>query len=791
MAPSQLKQLKAQIQARRSGSDKKQQQTPQTQSRNPPKNALKKARPISLGEEQRRATLLRELQSRHKVGGIIDRRIGENDPTMAPEDRALQRYVKQRGKRGATFNLEDDDAGDDAVMLTHGGRAIDGLVSEDVRDDFDDVDGVDDGEEEDELFTRPAKKRRLSEEIAELEAKEAAGEPERKKSKKEVMEEVIAKSKLYKYERQQAKDEDEAIREELDKGMPDLMALLRGTPRAAPMPPPVERSMEGAIHPDRLALLDTDEVKTKQAEKEYDKRLRQLAMDKRAAPTERTKTGEEKLKEDAERLKELENKRQRRMQGEEESEEEVDHRRKKRQNDEEDEDEEDEEVNEAADFGLADADPPKKASFDVEDEDEFVIEDDLIASGSDMDEQFDEDDSDVDEEELPDDDSEFLADVVAQRTESGSKPKPTGANDTTTLAYTYPCPQDHAQFLDVIKGVSDTDMPVVIQRIRALYHPQLNAQNKEKLSHFAVALVDHIAYMATQGSPLSLVETVIRHVHSLSRTYPETIGRAFRAHLIGMQEQGTLQPGDLFILTAIGSTYPTSDHFHQVVTPAITIMARWMEMTTPKTPQDMATGAYVVALAVKYQALAKRYIPEAVRFTVAALKQNHDTKCTTPHIKNLTAMMDIWRRTPCFLEIFTPLLPLLSTQRNIQQTLKIALSQAQLRRRPLELHHHRPLPIKSSVPKFEESFDPTKHYDPDRERAEAAKLKAEYRREKKGALRELKKDSSFLAREKLKQKKEADAAYEAKQRRLIAEIQGEEGHAKNEYEREKKARKRR
>jgi len=176
---------------------------------------------------------------------------------------------------------------------------------------------------------------------------------------------------------------------------------------------------------------------------------------------------------------------------------------------------------------------------------------------------------------------------------------------------------------------------------------------------------------------------------------------------------------------------------------------------------------------------------------LAALKQNHATKLTAPHVKNLTAMMDTWRATPSFLEIFTPFLPLLQTHRNIQQTLKIALSQAQIRRRPLELHHHRPLPIKSSVPKFEESFDPTKHYDPDRERAEAAKLKAEYRREKKGALRELKKDSSFLAREKLKQKKEADAAYEAKQRRLIAEIQGEEGHAKNEYEREKKARKRR
>ena len=33
-----------------------------------------------LGEERRRATLLKEIQSRNKVGQIVDRRFGENDP---------------------------------------------------------------------------------------------------------------------------------------------------------------------------------------------------------------------------------------------------------------------------------------------------------------------------------------------------------------------------------------------------------------------------------------------------------------------------------------------------------------------------------------------------------------------------------------------------------------------------------------------------------------------------------------------------------------------------------------
>ena len=110
-------------------------------------------------------------------------------------------------------------------------------------------------------------------------------------------------------------------------------------------------------------------------------------------------------------------------------------------------------------------------------------------------------------------------------------------------------------------------------------------------------------------------------------------------------------------------------------------------------------------------------------------------------------------------------------------------------RRPLELHHHRPLAIKTSIPKFEESFNPDKHYDPDRERAEASKLRAEHKRERKGAMRELRKDANFIARESLREKKEKDAAYEKKYKRLVAEIQGEEGKEAKAYEREKEWRK--
>ena len=119
---------------------------------------------------------------------------------------------------------------------------------------------------------------------------------------------------------------------------------------------------------------------------------------------------------------------------------------------------------------------------------------------------------------------------------------------------------------------------------------------------------------------------------------------------------------------------------------------------------------------------------------------------------------------------------------NLQRLLK----QAQLSRRPLALHYHRPLAIRTAIPKFEESYNPGRHYDPDRERAEVSKLRAEYKRERKGAMRELRKDANFIARESLKEKKERDREYEQKYKRLVAEIQGKEGHEKKEYEREKR-----
>lgn len=127
---------------------------------------------------QRRKSLLPELLDRNRSGGIIDRRFGEDNPNLTPEEKALERFTRERqrkGGRATAFNLEDDEALGEGG-LTHYGQSL-GLGDGDVG------------------LSRAWKAPNELEEAHEEQEEEG---PARKKSKAEVMSEVIAKSKAYK-----------------------------------------------------------------------------------------------------------------------------------------------------------------------------------------------------------------------------------------------------------------------------------------------------------------------------------------------------------------------------------------------------------------------------------------------------------------------------------------------------------------------------------------------------------------------------------------------------------------
>jgi nucleolar protein 14 len=180
--------------------------------------------------------------------------------------------------------------------------------------------------------------------------------------------------------------------------------------------------------------------------------------------------------------------------------------------------------------------------------------------------------------------------------------------------------------VEITRVVVVQDLPIVVRRIRALYDPRWKSENKYKLGRFAVALIDHISYLADQllPPPFDVLENLIRHIHSLAKTYPSEVANVFRKHLAKQNESRALTPtsGDLMLLTAIGTIFPTSDHFHQVVTPAMLSMTRYIGQKIPHTLSEYATGLYITTICLQYQRLSKRYIPEIMGFllnTICAL----------------------------------------------------------------------------------------------------------------------------------------------------------------------------
>lgn len=575
------------------------------------------------------------MQRRKKVGGILDRRFGENDSTMTLEEKALERFVREKQKGHKNDSLFDLEEGEDDQDLTHFGKSL-SFDQPANGDDFSEDDlGVSDEDDHNAGREHRSRKRRRSPGSQDGEEESVSGDgvvqPERKKTKQEVMKEVMAKSKLHKYERQQAKEDDDDLRAELDKDLQGVFSLLKSCQRQPLAPPPLGEANRAAMpmNPDRAALLSGKD--RSQTDKEYDERLRQMAFDKRAAPTQKTKTQEERLEEEARRLKELEDQRLRRMRGERDSSD--DEVIKAGENLQGDDDGVLEDEEETLGLGAGIKVQGGSRQDDVEDEDDFLIEDGLVASGSDVELSDDEYSSagsagsQADDEE----DMEFVRGLLS-KDDTGREglvnsmvnggPAVTDGI-ASNLAYTYSCPQTHAELLRITKNVPIVNLPTIVQRIRALYHPKLQKDNKVKLGAFSKVLVEHIAFLADKHDrqPFSVMEALVRHIHSLAKTFPEEVGSAFRSHLKSFHENRPTAPtpGDLIILTAIASIFPTSDHFHQVATPATLCMARYLSQNIPQHLCNLATGAYFETLCLQYQRISKRYIPELVSYALNAL----------------------------------------------------------------------------------------------------------------------------------------------------------------------------
>ena len=106
------------------------------------------------------------------------------------------------------------------------------------------------------------------------------------------------------------------------------------------------------------------------------------------------------------------------------------------------------------------------------------------------------------------------------------------------------------------------------------------------------------------------------------------------------------------------------------------------------------------------------------------------------------------------------------------------LRNASASRQPLQMQRHRRIAIPTFAPRFETDFTPGRHYDPDTDRNAAAKLRSQYKKERKGAIRELRKDARFMADVKSRERRVKDEAYDKRMRSVMGGLGSERAEEK-------------
>ncbi|XP_062867810.1 nucleolar protein 14 [Trichomycterus rosablanca] len=799
----------------------------------------------SKADQKRKQTLLKEFRLKHKTNSFIDRRFGEYDPKITPEDKILKRFALERQRnqmKKDMFNLNDEEE------LTHYGQSLSELEK------FTDVLDSESDSEERGLLS------------AELTASHFGGgggggggggllrkkttteeneDDKKPKSRQELIEELILRSKQEKRERQTQKDETQELTEKLDQEWKSIQNLL------AHKTPKGERKEE-----EQKPKLD-----------EYDIVVRELGFEMKAQPSEKLKTPEEIAREEREKLQKLEADRRRRMEGE--VEETSKHISADDLNDGFILDKDDREALSYQDgkWTIGGAGEEEGGEEDEEDEnddegdeeEEQEGEDDGEDDGhSDLEESEAEDDDDDEQEEDEEEDGEEEYPAVEEKC-TLSEEERRAIQDTaqSELPYTFSAPECCSDLKEMLQGHSAKEQRLIVERTMKCNHPSLAVGNKTKLQKLFGFLVEYLGELATQNPPqLTTINTLIPQVYSLAQLFPDAACKVMQSVISdsahSMEESVEVKgrapfPGlDMLVyLKIVSLLFPASDFRHPVTTPVFLYISQALTKCVVVSLDSVCAGLILCCVAVECVCLSQRFFPELINFLLGLLhlavpshtctdytlvppfrqqskcaelllvcdgesahswKRKHipltsvpttQTPLKSDHyrlsmvyvcldlVKRLT---QLYRQLPSYHHIFHPIRALLTKHlpvtrypaalQELHREILEALSETVSQHAPLVFDKKKPIPLKLLEPKLVQVLDHGRKRGGTREEREQEKLKHKVKKEFKGALREIRKDSRFLAHTKLTDTLNRDAERKRKVKELYGSLATQEGEWK-------------
>ncbi|XP_045923701.1 nucleolar protein 14 [Micropterus dolomieu] len=805
---------------------------------------------------KRKETLLKEYKQKNKSNKLIDRRFGEYDTKMAPEDKILQRFAMERQRvhdKKDVYNLNEEEE------LTHYGQSLAEMEK------FNDLVNSDDESEEKGLLSAELTASHFGGGGGLLKKKTGDQQDQegnqRAKSRQELIEELIQKSKQEKRERQVQKEEAQELTEKLDQEWKSIQALMvKKTPKA-----------ESADKPEERPKLE-----------DYDMMVRELGFEMKAQPSEKMKTPEELAREAREKLQKLEADRLRRMMGVEVGDSAQSHIHMSADDlndgfilDKEDkktlsyqdgkwnigeESKEDEDEDEEEGEGESGEEEESEAGEEDEDGEEEEGEEEEEQDGSSEEEDGH---SDLESEQESEDEEEKQDDK-----ETGAKPNKSLSKEEVKaqqeaakaeLPYTFTAPESYSDLKDLVKGHTPDNQRLIVARTQKCNHPSLAVGNKLKLQKLFGYLLEYVGELATRSPPeLTTIDKLIPELYTLCQMFPEAACKAMQSILgdAGHSMEEVLEVKGhiafpaldmLIYLKVTALLFPTSDFRHPVTTPALLYISQSLTKCPVRSLQDVTSGLVLCCLAAEYVSFSQRFLPELINFLAGTLHlavQDKTSlgytvvppfrpsgKCSdllvlsvsesckswskkslplsaTQHfeLKNdldrdhhrlmcLSTCLDVVKRCcllykdlVSFTYIFQPIRTLLSKHLSAQtlpeclQELHTeileTISRAPVTHSRLVLEKKKPVPLKLLTPKIVEVLDYGKKRGSSREEREKERLKHKYKKEFKGALREIRKDSRFLAREKLNEVMNRDAERKRKVKELFGSLASQEGEWK-------------
>ncbi|GAB5570998.1 nucleolar protein 14 isoform X1 [Prionailurus iriomotensis] len=551
--------------------------------------------------QKRTQTLLKEYKERDKSNVFTDKRFGEYSSNMSPEEKMMKRFAleqQRQHEKKSIYNLNEDEE------LTHYGQSL-----ADVEKHNDIVDSDSDAEERGTLSAELTATHfggggaLLHKKTAQQQGEEG----EKPRSRKELIEELIAKSKQEKRERQAQREDALELTEKLDQDWKEIQTLLaHKTPKS-----------------------DNKDKKEKPKPDAYDMMVRELGFEMKAQPSNRMKTQEELAKEEQERLEKLEAARLRRMLGKDED---AGTKKPKHQS-----------ADDLNDGFVLDKDDRRLLSYKLTKDGKVSTEEEQSREAGDDnsdEEQGEGPSEDSEESSGPDGHSDLESDVESEEDREtqqapGKRLKSDGhkAREAarTELPYTFAAPESYEELKSLLSGKSMEEQLLVVERIKTCNHPSLAVGNKAKLEKLFDFLLEYIGDLATDDPPdLRVIDKLVVQLYNLCQMFPESAGSCIQFVLRdAMHEmEGAIEargraafPGlDVLIyLKLAGVLFPTSDFWHPVVTPALVCMSQLLTKCPVLSLQDAVKGLFVCCLFLDYVSLSQRFIPELINFLLGIL----------------------------------------------------------------------------------------------------------------------------------------------------------------------------